>query len=221
MDLLYVEDERPPLGEDDISKAIFIGARQGRSGCHSYVALEDLTQACWLDFFDKPQKYLRYVERGNFNGLVKEMIRTSGQYAQKEKAAALGYRPEDLFFYSRKTLREVIPAVLKFWETGDHFEDVYPDRALWLDVVDALKTLGAAEQQIIHWAFHGDPGEDAGAGLVAQKLGVSESAASMRVGRVLDKLRESIGGSNPFPIRKSLSNAASQAMTRNQWDGEG
>src|SRR3954464_14013119 len=34
MDQLYVEDERPPLGEDDINKAIFIGARQGRAGCY-------------------------------------------------------------------------------------------------------------------------------------------------------------------------------------------
>jgi len=95
-------DEVPPLTDEDVSKAIAMGARQGRAGCHGYVELEDLVQVCWLDLLEKPHKYNRYEARGNFTGLVKEMVRTAGAYAQREKASVLGYKPEDLFFYSKR-----------------------------------------------------------------------------------------------------------------------
>jgi len=215
MDQQFDDEERPPLTEEDISKAILMGARQGRSGCHDYVELEDLTQVCWLDLLEKPKKYSRYIAQGNFNGLVKEMVRTSGQFAHREKAIRLGYKPEDLFFYSKKVLREVIPVILESWVSGDLYEFEYSDRALWIDIDRALKELSDADLQIVRWAFTDD--EDT----VAAKLGLSDSAASMRVSRLLDKIRETLGGENPAPRRRSLSNAASQAATRNQWDGEG
>ena len=144
-----------------------------------------------------------------------EFNRKCTQYAHKQKAAALGYRPEDLFFYSKKVLREIIPVILESWESGDLYEFEYTDRALWVDVDRALRQMSAADLQIIRWAFTDD--EDT----VAAKLGLSPGAASMRVSRLLDKIREGLGGENPAPRRRSLSNAASQAMTRNQWDGEG
>jgi len=215
MDLLYVEDERPPLGEDDVNKAIFIGARRGRTGCYDYVELQDLVQVCWVDLLEKPGKYNRYRTQGNFNGLVKEMARTAGLFAQREKAELLGYRPQDLFYYSKKRLRRVIPIILESWQSGDLYEFENPDRAEWVDVDRALKKLSASDLQILRWAFTHD--EDT----VARRLGITQPAASMRVSRVLDKLRELLGGENPTPRRRSLSNAASQAQTRNQWDGEG
>jgi len=215
MDQLYVEDERPPLGEDDINKAIFIGARQGRAGCYDYVEMQDLIQVCWLDILEKPGKYNRYKANGNFNGLVKEFTRTAGLFAQREKAESLGYRPQDLFFYSKKRLRMVIPVILEAWQSGDLYEFEYTDRAEWVDIDRGLRKLAASDLQILRWAFTEDES------VVARKLGITPAAASMRVSRVLDKLRETLGGENPAPRRRALSNAASQAQTRNQWDGEG
>lgn len=208
-------DVVPPLSEEDIGKAILMGARQGRAGCHGYVELEDLVQVCWLDLLEKPHKYNRYEARGNFTGLVKEMVRTAGAYAQREKASVLGYKPEDLFFYSKRTLRETIPVILNSWETGEAYEFEYPDRALWMDIDEALRQLPMADLQMIRWAFEDDRS------VVASKLGISEAAAKQRVNRLLDKLRMYLGGENPLPRRRSISNAASQAATRNAWDGEG
>jgi hypothetical protein len=219
MDPQYAVDEQPPLTEEEVAKAITMGARQGRAGCIGYTELDDLIQVCWLDTLEKPRKYQRYINVGNFNGLVKEMVRTAGAYAQREKASVLGYRAEDLFFYSRRILREVIPAVIEHTSTGELFEFEYPDRALWLDVCSGLGELKQSDYQILVWAFKGDPGRDAGADVVAGHLGISRVAAASRVNRVLDKLRGHVGGDNPFERRRVRSSASAQAELQHQWEG--
>lgn len=204
-----------PLTQEDISAAKTSAVRKVRSQFWGFVEWDDLMQVAELALLETPQKFARLAEAGNYTGVWQEFNRKCTQYAHKQKAAALGYRPEDLFFYSKKVLREIIPVILESWESGDLYEFEYTDRALWVDVDRALKALTASELQIIRWAFQGD--DDT----VADRLGISEGAASMRVSRLLDKIREGLGGENPAPRRRSLSNAASQAMTRNQWDGEG
>jgi hypothetical protein len=215
MDQQYDETEPAPLSEEDVSKAKQSAVRSTRNKFWGYAEWEDLMQVAELALLETPQKFSRMADAGNYTGVWQEFNRKCTQYAHKQKAAALGYRPEDLFFYSKKVLREIIPVILESWESGDLYEFEYTDRALWVDVDRALRQMSAADLQIIRWAFTDD--EDT----VATKLGLSVGAASMRVSRLLDKIREGLGGENPAPRRRSLSNAASQAMTRNQWDGEG
>lgn len=209
------DEESAPLTAEDILRAKQSAVRSVRNKFYGYAEWEDLMQVAELALLETPQKFSRLAEAGNYTGIWQEFNRKCTQYAHKQKAAALGYRPEDLFFYSKKVLREIIPIILESWESGDLYEFEYTDRALWVDVDRALKGLPASELQVIQWAFQDD--EDT----VADKLGISVGAASMRVSRLLDKIREGLGGENPAPRRRSLSNAASQAMTRNQWDGEG
>jgi hypothetical protein len=208
------DEESAPLTAEEIDRAKYSAVRSTRSKFYGYVEWEDLMQVAELALLETPQKFARLAEEGNYTGVWQEFNRKCTQYAHKQKAAALGYKPEDLFFYSKRVLREIIPVILESWESGDLYEFEYTDRALWVDVDRALKGLSASELQIIRWAFQDD--EDT----VASRLGISEGAASMRVSRLLDKIREGLGGENPAPRRRSLSNAASQAMTRNQWDGE-
>ena len=215
MDQPYDDGELAPLTTDDVLKAKQSAVRSVRNKFYGYAEWDDLMQVAELALLETPQKFARLSEAGNYTGVWQEFNRKCTQYAHKQKAAALGYKPEDLFFYSKKVLREIIPVILESWESGDLYEFEYTDRALWVDVDRALKALTASELQIIRWAFQGD--DDT----VADRLGISQGAASMRVSRLLDKIREGLGGENPAPRRKSLSNAASQAMTRNQWDGEG
>lgn len=209
------DDESAPLTEEDILKAKQSAVRSVRNKFYGYAEWDDLMQVAELALLETPQKFARLSEAGNYTGVWQEFNRKCTQYAHKQKAAALGYKPEDLFFYSKKVLREIIPVILESWESGDLYEFEYTDRALWVDVDRALKGLTASELQIIRWAFQGD--DDT----VADRLGISEGAASMRVSRLLDKIREGLGGENPAPRRRSLSNAAAQAQTRNQWGGEG
>jgi hypothetical protein len=215
MDQQYDDTEVAPLSEEDILKAKQSAVRSVRNKFFGYAEWEDLMQVAELALLETPQKFAKMADVGNYTGVWQEFNRKCTQYAHKQKAAALGYRPEDLFFYSKKVLREIIPVILESWVSGDLYEFEYTDRALWVDVDRALKQMSASDLQIVRWAFTDD--EDT----VAEKLGLSVGAASMRVSRLLDKIRENLGGENPTPRRRSLSNAASQAMTRNQWDGEG
>ena len=215
MEQVYDNQESAPLTEEEFQKARSSAIRSVRNKFYGYVEWDDLSQITELAVLETPTKFSRLSEAGNYTGVWQEFNRRCTQYAHKQKAAALGYRPEDLFFYSKKVLREIIPVILESWQSGDLYEFEYTDRALWVDVDRALKALTASELQVIRWAFQND------IDTVAVKLGISEGAASMRVSRLLDKIREGLGGENPAPRRRSLSNAASQAMTRNQWDGEG
>lgn len=215
MEQPYDDDEAAPLTDEEIDRALHSAVRSVRNKFYGYAEREDLKQVAELARLETPQKFARLAEAGNYTGVWQEFNRKCTQYAHKQKAAALGYRPEDLFFYSKKVLREIIPVILESWSSGDLYEFEYTDRALWVDVDRALKALTASELQIIRWAFQGD--DDT----VAERLGISVGAASMRVSRLLDKIREGLGGENPAPRRRSLSNAASQAATRNAWDGEG
>lgn len=205
------EDVRPPLTEASVKSIMQSTARQVRNKFYGYTELEDILQVLRLDMLEHPRKYDRLVAQGNSYFLSQEFNRIGSRYAMKDKAAALGYRPEDLFFYSKKVLREIIPVILESWSSGDLYEFEYSDRALWVDVDRALRNLSASDLQIIRWAFTDD--EDT----VADKLGLSPGAASMRVSRLLDKIREGLGGENPAPRRRSLSNAASQAQTHRDY----
>ncbi len=205
------DDESAPLTDEDILKAKQSAVRSVRNKFYGYAEWEDLMQVAELALLETPQKFARLAEAGNYTGVWQEFNRKCTQYAHKQKAAALGYRPEDLFFYSKKVLREIIPVILESWESGDLYEFEYSDRALWVDVDRGLRKLSASELQIIRWAFQGD--DDT----VADRLGISQGAASMRVSRLLDKIREGLGGENPAPRRRSLSNAASQAMTHRDY----
>jgi hypothetical protein len=212
---LVDESQLAPLTVEEVLKAKQSAVRSVRNKFFGYVEWDDLMQVAELALLETPQKFARLSEAGNYTGVWQEFNRKCTQYAHKQKAAALGYRPEDLFFYSKRMLREIIPVILESWESGDLYEFEYSDRALWVDVDRGLRKLAPAELQIIRWAFEGDDDK------VATMLSISENAASMRVSRLLDKIREGLGGENPAPRRRSLSNAASQALTRNQWDGEG
>lgn len=209
------DNEYPPLTGEDVSSIMQSIAKYVRNKFFGYTELEDILQVLRLDMLEHPNKYNKLINNGSADFLSKEFTRVGSRYAMRDKAAALGFRPEDLFFYSKKALRELIPVILESWDSGDLYEFEYSDRAMWVDIDRALKKLSASELQIIRWAFHAD--EDT----VATKLGISAGAATMRVSRLLDKIREDLGGENPAPRRRSFSNAASQAMTRNQWDGEG
>lgn len=153
--------------------------------------------------------------------LRRHLLKACSLYAQKNKAAKLGYRHTDLFYYSPGLLRHIISLILE--SIGDEREiyEGFPDRALWIDVESSLLTLSDADYQIIWWAFKGDLDEEEGYELVGSRLGISADAARKRVNRILRRMQDRLGGENPAPRRKSRTNAAAMAETRNAWEGEG
>ena len=221
MEAQYDNEDTKPLTQEEVDKALATAVKRVLSRFYNYVEREDLKQVAELALLEHPKKFAQWQQKGEYLNIHSELHRICAKYAHKEKADKLGYRPEDLFFYSKKALREHIPAILESWETDDCFEFEYSDRAMWLDIEAALKSLEQYEYQILWWAFKGDPGDSSGVATVASHLNLSESAAASRIDRILNKLREQLGGDNPWHARKAKSNAAAVAELRNQWDGNG
>lgn len=209
-------------GDDEIAKMVSVAARKATGRFHGYVELQDMMQEGWLAV-SSTSKLRDWQSQGQAgkSRLFRWILKCCLLYGQKEKAAKLGYKPSDLFFYGMRTFREIIPAVLESWSGGDAYEYEYPDRAIWLDVSTALTQLSESDYQMIWWAFKGDPDEEQGNALVASKLSISVDAARQRVDRVLRRMQESLGGENPMPRKSRKSNAQALAEIRNAWEGEG
>lgn len=216
------EEEASPWGEEDISKLVYSAARQVRGRFHNYVEFEDLMQEAWMSVLttSKLSDWQSQGEPGK-SRLRRHMLKACSLYAQKNKAAKLGYRHSDLFYYSPGLLRHMISVILD--SIGDEREiyEGFPDRALWIDVESALLVLTDADYQILWWAYKGDLDEEEGYALVGERLGITADAARKRVGRIVRRLQDHLGGENPAPRRKSQTNAAAVAQTRNAWEGEG
>lgn len=214
------EVQREPLSLADVDRIKRAAARQARNKFYGYVDLEDMTQEAEAALLSGKAKVTQYMNQGDKVRLFSMVYKACDRYGQKQKAAAIGYRTEDLFFYSIKVLRNVIPVVLESWSGDVDARGDVPDTALWLDISEALRGLSEAEYQIIWWAFKGDPDQEAGTQNVADRLGISHSAARGRIDRLLRRIQDSLGGESPHPRRKARSNAASMAETREAWNGE-
>jgi DNA-directed RNA polymerase specialized sigma24 family protein len=216
-----VEPEEPePWGEDEISKTVYSAARQVRGRFSNYVEFEDLMQEAWMAVHStsKMAEWQSQGEQGK-SRLRRHLLKACSLYAQRNKAAKLGYRHSDLFYYSPGLLRHIVSLILE--SIGDEREvyEGFPDRAVWIDVEAALLTLSDSDYQMIWWAFKGDLDEEEGYELVGERLGISPDAARKRVNRILRRLQDHLGGENPAPRRKSRTNAAAMAETRNAWEG--
>lgn len=220
MEAQCVESE--PWGEDDITRIVYSGARRIRGRFSNYVELDDLIQEAWLCVYSSPKMLAEWQTQGQAGKgrLTRAVMKACALYAQKAKAAKLGYRHTDLFYYGPKLFRHMISLILESLGQEDAYSS-FPDRAIWLDVETALLTLSDSDYQIIWWAFKGDLDEEEGYSNVASHLGLTSDAARQRVNRILRRMQTTLGGENPAPRRKTRSNAQSLAELRAQWEGEG
>lgn len=209
-----------PLSPDEVERVATSAARKARNRFYGYVELEDMLQEARLALHQNKRKVHEWIDAGDSKRLFRYIHKQCALYGHKEKAAAVGYRMEDLFFYSIKTLRLVIPTVLEAWSGDQDALTDFSDPSLLVDVQTALQGLTEADYQIVCWAFQGDPEEEAGYALVADRLGITAGAARQRVTRILRRMQETLGGENPVPRRRARSNAASIAETHSAWNGE-
>ena len=77
---------------------------------HLYVESDDLRQEVWSWWFGKGRKYVRrYIHAGDMAKLGKAVYSQAVNFAEKEKAARSGYRPEDNILYSKQQVKDLIP----------------------------------------------------------------------------------------------------------------
>jgi len=214
-------EEPEPWGADEVSKIVYSAARRVRGRFHNYVELDDLIQEAWLCIYSSPKKMAEWQFQGQAGKgrLTRAVMKACSLYSQKVKAARLGYRPDDLFYYGPKLFRHMIVQILEAIGENENYEN-FPDRAVWVDVETALLTLSDSDYQIIWWAFKGDLDEEEGYANVASHLGLTPDAARQRVNRILRRMQNTLGGENPTPRRKARSNAQAAAELLAQWEGD-
>jgi len=168
-------------------------------------------QEAWVWALERPQKLNALLdeddEQERTRKLRNALCNHLDRVARKEKAAILGYEPEDEYFYSLGQLRELLPQV--YGEKADWVSFSASDNEVKptsdpaeggnrvASLVDVGEALGRLSQQD-QWCLYLRYGTGASELDIAENhLQVEQGAAHMRIERALKRLRQELGGSPP------------------------
>lgn len=194
----------------------------------------DIRQEVWIWALENADKVEAWLEEGGkrAHGSLYTALRRAGTaYATREKAAIVGYDPDDLHYYSLAQLRELLPLCMDreaWYLTGVDDENrtkstVDPALgntrlAMICDVRASLEAGSPGDKHLL-WTVFGLAKDEA---TYAEELGITEDALLHRVTRALQRVQKRLGGPNPLTEydgnRRAISNAQAQAITHNQED---
>jgi hypothetical protein len=199
--------------EEDLS-ALESASKIVASRYRGYVDYSDLTQECFLWLIENYSKVLawreEYGEKHASRTLIKALRHACERYARKEKAQVDGYEPADEFFYSIP----VVANMLRLYFDPERFtlpaQDLSPRvsggapaqeggnlMAMVADVGRSYEALPPHDKRLLAFVYStGDPQENLS--LLATEWECSPDAARLRVGRVVGRLRERLGGASPY-----------------------
>lgn len=192
------------------------------------VERDDIVQELWVYYLSKD------FSHANSKMLWTSLRRAGARWCSKEKAAVVGYEEQDLYHYSIGQIQELLPLAFNrnAWtlrgkeqvegKAGGDPAHGNSHLAMICDVRSGLET-GSAEDKALLWTAYGlglDSTEH------ALSLGLTDAALRMRLNRAMQRLQRRLGGPKPSErdyvgTRRVLSNAASQAITRNQEGSDG
>jgi RNA polymerase sigma factor (sigma-70 family) len=208
-----------------------------------FVTLEDMQQEALLWALSNPRKVAEYLgdeDKKQGSRMLYAGVRNRLRWvAVREKAARIGYSPADLAWYSVEQIeKELLPCVFdpsKWASPPKDGEDLGVRStadpahgnswmAMLADVADAFKKLPLETQFIVRAKYEHDWKQRA----IAEWLGIAESSVSERLTRAVRKMHQHLGGDRPeyeedeirIGRRSALSNAAAQAITGAEYDGE-
>lgn len=197
----------------------------------------DFQQECWVWLSGHQEKVAHYLAQEHGTRAVMRSLSNHCQRAGEDhKAHHLGYHSEDLVYYSKAQLRELLPIVYRrdLWawpEKGEAPEVRAPsDPALGneylatlTDVDAALSRLGVDDQLLLA-AFHDEGLTNV---LMAEMHGLSEQVMSYRHDRAVGRLLRELGGPRPRREdddgghwgagRHAQTNAAARAQQEKYW----
>lgn len=128
-----------------------------------WVGADDLRQELWLWVCSHPDMALALAEKG----WLTRRLRTVGErYARRQKAAKLGYSPQDEVFYSVSRIRRMLPEALDPEATPP--VETYRENGLYGEWVTALADVRRALQLVkeqhrralLAW-YRGERGDEA------------------------------------------------------------
>lgn len=193
----------------------------------------DLEQEAWVWVLKRTKEVRELLtlddEEESIRLLVYRMSLGVKAWAEVEKGAALGYDPDDVFFYTTRELGVLVGVMfdrdqwLKAPVTEADGPSNRQDPAVggnWVatltDVSRAYDRLPDEERQLLFWYYKVEFTQEE----ISEMLGVAQKTVSRRIERALGRLHEELGGEQPTTIteytgsRRHMGNAQMNAITR-------
>jgi len=189
-------------------------SRQLRSRYRDFAEYEDIQQELYIWYVKNHRKVARWEEEHHEKSvarLVAKSLRNHGEkYCRREKAAAVGYEPDDEFFYTIPMVADMLqlyfdpewmePPGMQLTTTsgGKPPQEGWNLQAMVADVGKCYEQMPEADRKLLHEVYGGEvPVRDAIAWL-ALEWEVTPNAADHRIRRVLGRLRAKLGGPRPY-----------------------
>lgn len=181
-----------------------------------YVEADDLRQECLLAAGLKQHKMIGWLRRDG-QGSVKQgeraalryLHKKAEKYAREQKAHALGYEPEDEYFYQPVLIESLISVlstgdyelagqVLDPADLGGKRKKSLPNEgnnivAMVADIDAALKSLDDRDREILLLKYGGGLSSQE----IADQMGVTRQRIDQLLHRGVRKMVEVLGGENP------------------------
>jgi len=179
-----------------------------------YIEFDDLAQECRLWCLQHQDKLVEWLDceegdraaiRRGCKKLATTLSREAERVARRERAAALGYRPEDEWFATRGTVKELLPVVIAGGYDG---YEVSPKEAVRSpgDPAEGNNRLAMLADVAAAWKVHPSPllerlycfEVDRSRQEIADDAGITVATLAKRENQALDMLIRFLGGANPY-----------------------
>lgn len=206
---------------------------------------DDASQENWVWVYDHPHKVMDWFDpditspKAGEKMLARTLRNHLSDYGEDLKAQHLGYSREDLVYYSKASLKELLPSMF------DREAWIYPERndgervrggdpatggnwiATLADISRAFDRLDDGDRDLLRM-FHEAPvwrNKDA-----ANYFGITEQVMSYRHDAAVGRLLKLLGGPKPkaqhfddcdhdyVGTRRSVSNAAARSIQESYWE---
>lgn len=174
---------------------------------------DDIAQECWLWFVEHPNKTEEWMAMESVkesDSLFARSLRNAAlRYCVKEKAKIEGYHVDDIFWYSKAFIKELLPAVMSNdWRRiqqrlsgGTSGGRPVSQGGDWMayaaDIRKAYSKLNKEEQDLVYLFYAQDmTGEDLKETLKEDR---SARASMMKANRAVGKMVKFLGGNRPLP----------------------
>lgn len=183
--------------------------RYGRYG----IDVDDIRQELWIWSMKKTAWLIEWMcredpveQRRGYAALTKSLRRAGERYCRKEKAAILGYKPEDEYFYDIGIIKDWLSVrengvgVLTNTEYVGKIKRMKVASEGWnveatlADLERALDALEPGQRALVVSLY----GEGNSAQVVAADFGVSRQAIEQQAQRALLKMVDALGGRSPW-----------------------
>ncbi len=159
------------------------------------------------------------------NKLAVAVERLARNMCEREKAAAVGYNPEDTYRYSPNEVKRLLPMALdstaltvpnNSFDSPRARHDPAENGNLLASVVDVRRALGRLSEfdRLFLQTF-----AESDTGHVADLFDMEEPSVLQRHSRLVARLVRVLGGQQPVYRRKRVSNAAAIAGARQVYEG--